>query len=407
MDPLRIIHGNCLEVLAGMPEGSVDCCVTSPPFLWLRDYGLAPVPWPEVTYVPMTGVPPVTVPAGMAVLGLEPDPLAYIGHLVAVFREVRRVLSREGTAWVEMGDGYANGGGTGGQGNKGQRATRRHTQVALHRVAAREHDLKPKDLIGSPWRLALALQADGWYLRQEIVWHKRNPMPESCKDRPTRTHSTVFMLAKAPRYWFDAEAIAEPISALTHARMAQDIEAQAGSIRANGGERADRPMKCVGPAFPGVNPKALHQATPRGWQQGPGAHDTLPKGNYRETQAPSSRQNPSFSAAISPRIVDRRNSRSVWTIAIQGYSGNHYATFTAEVPRRCILAGCRPGGTVLDPFGGAGTTGAVALELGRRAVLIEMAVANCELARKRCSGVQMCLGIGGSEMRQQREGGRG
>ena len=436
MDPLTIYHGNCLDVLAGLPEGSVDCVVTSPPFLWLRDYGIAPVGWPEVSFVPMTGLSEVVVPAQEAVLGLEDDPLAYVGHLVAVFREVRRVLKPAGTAWVELGDGYAQCGGPGHQGKHGQRADRRHTQLTLKRSTA--HGLKPKDLIGTPWRMALALQADGWFLRQEIVWHKLNPMPESCKDRPTRSHSTVFLLAKSRGYYFDGEAIAEEVSPLTHARMAQDIEAQAGSAKANGGTRSDRPMKCVAPGYraPGVNPKAmaaaLHNQTrkdrayagqkalpteerngmrprtegtegtegteegeqrlPRGWQVGPGAHDALPQGNYRESQrAPRSRQNPSFSAAVSPRIVDRRNSRSVWPVPIHGYDGKHYATFTREIPRRCILAGCPVGGVVLDPFGGSGTTGQVALELGRLAVLIEAKAEYCELARERCDGVQLGL----------------
>lgn len=387
-DPLSILQGNCLEILSTLPNESVHCCVTSPPFLWLRDYGLQPAEWPEVTYRPMTGVPEVAVPAQAAVLGLEADPLAYIGHLVAVFREVRRVLRRDGTCWIEIGDGYAKCGGPGHQGKHGQRAARRHTQRTLTRSCPA--GLKPKDLVGVPQRLALALEADGWYWRQEVVWNKRNPMPESCKDRPTRTHSTILMLSRSPRYWYDAEAIAEECSPLTHARMAQDIEAQAGSLRAHDGlRRGGRPMKTVAPAFaPGVNPKA-RLSRPRGWQEGPGAHDAIPAGAY-----PRVRQNESFSAAV-VGPVGRRNSRSVWTIAIHGYSGNHYATYTAQVPRRCILAGCPVGGTVLDPFAGHGTTGLAALELGRRAVLIEAKAEYVQETRERLLGVQLGLPLEG------------
>lgn len=381
-DPLTILHGHCMDVLAALPAESVHCCVTSPPFLWLRDYGLSPVPWPEVVYRPLSGVPEVTVPAQSAVLGLEEDPLAYIGHLVAVFREVRRVLRADGTCWVEIGDGYAKCGGPGHQGKHGQRAARRHTQLTLKWSCV--SGLKPKDLIGTPQRLALALQADGWYWRQEIIWHKRNPMPESCKDRPTRAHSTILMLSRSPRYWYDAESVAEECSAMTHARGAgvNPKALREAKHNASRKERAYDDQKCL----PTTERNGIRPARrPRGWQEGQGAHDTIPKGSY-----PRARQNESFAAAVAG-MVTTRNSRSVWTLSVGGYRGRHYATFTGEVPRRCLLAGCPPGGVVLDPFGGAGTTGLAALEAGRAAILIEAQEEYVRQARERLSGVQLGL----------------
>ncbi len=211
---VTILTGDCGEVLKTLPAASVHCCVTSPPYWGLRDYGVA------------------------GQIGLEATPDDYLGRMVAVFEQVRRVLRDDGTAWVNMGDCYAAG--------RGQRKTtdyagpRQRTNAGSVGAPSRYVDeLKPKDLVGMPWRLAFALQADGWYLRQDIIWHKPNPMPESVTDRCTKAHEYIFLLSKSKRYYFDQEAILEGISANTHARLAQNVAAQIGSERANGGSRSE------------------------------------------------------------------------------------------------------------------------------------------------------------------------
>jgi site-specific DNA-methyltransferase (adenine-specific) len=271
-------------------------------------------------------------------LGLEATPEEYIVKMVAVFRAVGRVLRDDGTLWVNMGDSYASTGSNGfdgevkqylgSDGKPGTNCTSWSGQKRSQKTARTAvSGLKPKDLCMMPARLALALQADGWYLRSEIVWHKPNPMPESVTDRPTKAHEMIYLLAKQERYFYDAEAIREPSSGTAHAR---------GN---------------------GVNPKCS--------QPGIGI-----------------KSNTSFSAAVHD-IVEIRNKRSVWTIATQPYAEAHFATFPEEIPKLCILAGSRVGDTVLDPFAGSGTVGKVALELGRRAVLIELNPAYVELARER------------------------
>lgn len=259
--------------------------------------------------------------------------------------------------------------------------------------------LKPKDMVGQPWRLALALQADGWWLRQDNVWAKPNPMPESVRDRCTKAHEYVFLLAKSERYYFDQDAISEPASLGTHARMAQDIQNQVGSTRANGGD--PRPMKAGG-----------RTRVPTGWDQGPGDHrklagrypgngvgfghgfDKTPKPRVVDAEVSERmgrgpgwrvKNNASFDAAmaIMPR---RRNKRSVWTMTTKGFSEAHFATFPPELPELCIKAGCPGGGLVLDPFFGAGTTGLVADRLGRDCIGIELNEGYAAMARKRIQG---------------------
>lgn len=324
-EPVSILTGDCRAVLPTLGAGSVQCCVTSPPYWGLRDYGVD------------------------GQIGLEASFDGWLAEMVEVFGQVRRVLRDDGTLWLNCGDAY----------NAGTSARRKASATADHggwsdeaidrRVHAR--GLKPKDLIGMPWRLAFALQADGWWLRQCIIWHKPNPMPESTRDRPTTSHEYIFLMAKSPSYYYDADAIVEACSPNTHARVSQDIENQMGSDRANGGSRSSRPMKTVLRDQPGVNPKAA--------AIDPGDHRARPK------------QNGSMSSAIVGKVLVR-NSRSVWTMPTEGYKGAHYATFPRELARRCILAGSPAGGVVLDPFGGTGTTAEVALLTGRRAVVIEL-----------------------------------
>lgn len=320
--------GHALEQLRKLPEASVHCCVTSPPYWGLRDYGVA------------------------GQIGLEATPEIFISNLVAVFEEVRRVLRPDGTCWVNMGDCYHTcSSGHGRQGTSGQRFGRRHTQANL-KSSLEAPGLKPKDLIGQPWMLAFALRASGWWLRSDIIWAKPSPMPESVKDRPTKAHEYLFLLTKSARYFYDAAAIEEPVTGGAHAR---------GN---------------------GVNPKAV-----AGWAQGQGSHSAIDHakadGGWRGRNG-RPRQNESFSAAVNG-LVERRNKRSVWTISAAPFSEAHFATFPPDLVRPCIRAGCPPLGVVLDPFFGSGTTGMVALEEGRSCIGIELNPDYAAMARRRCT----------------------
>ena len=308
-----IYPGDCLTTLRSLPDGAARCCVTSPPYWGLRDYGVA------------------------GQLGLEPTPDAYVAGMVEVFREVRRVLRDDGTLWLNLGDSYA-GGGTIGRNDTTQEALARRAEkygtgtgsgsaVGASGTRKPVADLKPKDLIGIPWRVAFALQADGWYLRSDIIWAKPNPMPESVRDRPTKAHEYVFLLSKRERYYYDAGAIAEESE-------------NAGLLRSFG------------------NAKRA------------GSLDGTRTGNER------------LGAPAVP-VPPTRNARSVWSIATQPYPEAHFATFPEELPSRCIRAGSAPGDTVLDPFGGSGTTGAIAVGLGRSAILCELNPTYIDLARQR------------------------
>lgn len=322
----QILIGDCLESLRGVPDNSIRCCVTSPPYWGLRDYGVE------------------------GQIGLEETFDEFLDRLVAVFDQVRRVLTTDGTAWVNMGDSYAQDGGPAVQGTRGELANRR---VAAIRPGAKgrrrpPEGLKPKDLIGQPWELAFSLRRAGWYLRQDIIWHKPAPMPESVRDRCTKAHEYLFLLSKSDRYFWNSEAMKEPVTGGAHRRK-----------RVFGWAAGAEPRKPAQFSVPGVHPKAT-KAT-------------------RGTKA-----NASFSGAIAD-LVDSRNRRSVWTVATEPFSGAHFATFPPSLVRPCILASTEPGDTVLDPFGGSGTTGAVAVELGRNGLLCELNPEYAEIARARVS----------------------
>ena len=304
-------HGDCLDILRSLPECSVHCCVTSPPYYGLRDYNNA------------------------AQIGLEQTPDAYVARLVAVFREVRRVLRLDGTLWLNLGDSYgATGGdthsgfnerwsGTGGAGSK--------QDAMLSGLGGRtQHNtgLRPKNLLGIPWRVAFALQADGWYLRQDIIWHKPNPMPESVRDRCTKAHEYLFLLSKQARYWYDADAVREGCSAV-------------GRV-------------------PGGNKKV----------------DTWRNDANRDMTIP---------------VAEHRNRRSVWTVATQPYAGAHFAVMPPKLVTPCVLAGCPEGGTVLDPFVGSGTVVAVAVQHGRNGVGIDLNAEYLALARERIDAATLPL----------------
>ena len=306
-----IIQGDALSVLKTLKDESVNCCVTSPPYYNLRDYGVD------------------------GQIGLEETPEEYIQKLVEIFREVRRVLTKDGTLWVTIADSYA-GSGKGASNypdnaKKYKQGTNKGS-VGSYLSKTVSADCKPKDLIGIPWMLAFALRADGWYLRSDIIWAKNNPMPESVKDRCTKSHEYIFFLTKSPKYYFDDEAIAEPVKDSTIKRLSQpNLENQNGSYTPS---KANGAMKAAAPRYGGKkyteNPDAFYR-TKSGH-----AYDFRPK----------------------------RKKRDVWNVSTQPYKGAHFATFPPKLIEPCILAGCPAGGIVLDPFAGSGTTGMVARQHG-------------------------------------------
>jgi DNA modification methylase len=301
MSAVRIMEGDCVASLATLPACSAQCCVTSPPYYGLRDYGHA------------------------GQIGLEESPDAYVARLVDVFRAVRRVLADDGTLWLNLGDSYNNFRvGQCGQSVHGHKV---HDQpIAKRRVNV---GYKEKDLLMIPAQVALALRADGWFLRADIIWHKPNPMPESVRDRPTSAHEHVFLLTKRASYFYDAEAIAEAAEYPgDHRHNRTDTRKAVDPLCADGGSRA-------------------RTGSPTGLT---------------------------------------RNARNVWTIATQPFSGAHFATMPPDLAERCIKAGSREGDTVLDPFGGAGTTGLVADRLNRSAILCELNPEYARLARERING---------------------
>ena len=388
----RILVGDCRAQLALLPGECVQTVVTSPPYWGLRDYGVEG----------QIGLEPVMDCLGWATGA--PCGECFICHIVDVFRAVRRVLKKDGTCWVNMGDAYAGGRGESSRAERDKVASRRRDDEPIPRSDVRVPGLKPKDMMCQPWRVAMALQADGWYLRQDIIWRKPNPMPETAKDRCTKQHEYLFLLSKSRRYYYDAEAIKEPCSPGTHARLSQDLERQVGSARANGGTLPGRPMKAVG------------GPPPSGWNHGPGRHDGI-EGRYTETRpngvgwgygdgegakprtqgrkhdpADGNKNNASFDAAMAVMPEDR-NKRSVWDIPTESFKGAHFATFPCALVRPCILAGSRPGDLVLDPFGGSGTTAAVAQELARDWVICELSPSYAEIATDRIGNTHPGLAL--------------
>jgi len=306
---LDIRQGDCLGLLREMPAGSVRCCVTSPPYWGLRDYGHG------------------------GQIGLEPTPEEYVARLVEVFREVRRVLADDGTLWLNLGDSYV---GTSGAGtrvdhtNTGGAGTRSTSARPAGMRPGADNPLKAKDLVGIPWRVAFALQADGWYLRSDIIWAKPNPMPESVTDRPTKAHEYLFLLSKSARYYYDAAAISEP--------------------------SVDPPGVSRGGALArfGRDEKLIAANAHRG--------DKIPVSD------------------------GSRNRRTVWTVPTQPFAEAHFAVMPEALVEPCILAGSAPGDTVLDPFAGSGTVGVVALRYGRRFIGCELNAEYAQMARRRVAG---------------------
>ena len=316
MNTHKIILGDCIAGMKTLPDGCVHTVITSPPYYGLRDYD-----------------------GGDAEIGGEETPEQYVQKMVEVFREARRILRDDGTLWLNLGDSYATTSGGMEQLRKMGGATPAYGKIKYAegykgvsqkgKAGAKRSGLKHKDLIGIPWRVALALQADGWYLRQDIIWSKPNPMPESVTDRCTKSHEYIFLLSKNPKYYYDAEAIKEPVAETTVNRLSQkNLPNQIGSTRVPG--KTNGNMKAVG-------------------------------------------------------STDKRNKRSVWTITTKPYKGAHFATYPKDLIEPCVLAGCPVGGTVFDPFTGSGTTAVVALTNNRKYIGTELNPEYVKLAETRIS----------------------
>lgn len=307
-----ILIGDVREKLRELPDESVHCCVTSPPYFGLRSYN-----------------------GGDAEIGQEATPQNYIDHLVDAFREVRRVLRTDGTLWLNLGDSYAGGGKGGQSGTVRRNKWHEYPESAKGRL----YGMKPKDLMLMPHRVAMALQQDGWWLRMDVVWSKRTCLPESVRDRPTRSHEYIFLLTRSATYHYDAEAIAEPAAASSIARVQQK------TFRQETGGPKDY-------ARTGVNANRSARKTLENWARHP----------------------------------EMRNKRSVWEANPQPYPEAHFAVFPEAIVEPCVLAGCPESGTVLDPFCGSGTALAVAVRLGRNAIGIELNAEYAALAEKRLRG---------------------
>jgi DNA modification methylase len=308
----RVLVGDAVSRLAELPDGSVRTCVTSPPYWGLRDYG------------------------NDGQLGLEPTPQEFVENLCKVFDEVWRVLADDGTLWVNLGDSYFPHGGS--RGNKtpaGDTLRGRDNEYQpAPKLSPGDANLKQKDLVGVPWRFAFAMQDRGWYLRQDIIWAKPNPMPESVTDRCTKSHEYIFLLTKNPRYYFDNEAIKEPAI----------------------------------------------------WS------DDKRKGNGRHTYDGKRSENDGLIQQSFVTINDTKNKRSVWTVNTKGYKEAHFAVYPPELITPCVLAGSAEGDTVLDPFSGSGTTGEVALTHGRNYVGVELNPEYAALSEKRITNAIGMLG---------------
>ena len=338
---VRIIQGDCRATLKTLADASINCCVTSPPYWGLRDYGNA------------------------AQIGKEKTPDAYVAELVAVFREVRRVLREDGTCWINLGDSYCSTDKWGGGSleNTGKQTIAAGGVVPSWEATRRRKEpiagIKPKDLVGIPWLVAFALRADGWWLRQDIIWAKANCMPESVRDRPTRSHEYIFLLAKAANYYYDADAIKEP--------CIYDVDGTGTAARKARQHDANK-----------SNPTSERAGIRAGGYKNSG--NEKQRGHSRRHDGLNDRWDAMEKAE---QCTGMRNKRDVWTVAPANYPEAHFATFPPALIRPCILAGCPVGGTVLDPFGGSGTTGEVAEMEGRNSILCELNADYVKLAEKR------------------------
>jgi DNA modification methylase len=400
----EFICGDAVTELKKLPEKSVQCVVTSPPYWGLRNYSTHPILWSGElplceNHIWQTALPRRERHTGDVVnleskqatsagtqhelpstnicsvcgawrgeLGLEPTPELYVKHLVQIFREVWRVLRGDGTLWLNLGDSYAS------NGCYLHSWMERHPEKKhLHTTNAErykdtpafrggEYAIKAKDLVGIPWRVAFALQSDGWWLRSDIIWAKPNPMPESVTDRPTKSHEYIFLLTKSAKYFYDADAIKEPCV------YAEPFEERC--------YRASENHKAMPTAMKaGIRPRKKPPQTFGGAKAREGK---ILEGDPRF-------RNGSEQWGRVYETIGNRNKRSVWTVPTSPYREAHFATFPPDLIKPCILAGTKLDDTVLDPFGGSGTTGMVAIELGRKAILIELNPKYVQLEKHRCN----------------------
>lgn len=397
----EIKQGDALTVLRSMPDESVQVCVTSPPYFNLRDYGID------------------------GQIGLEDTPRAFVESLVAVFEEVRRVLRKDGTCWVNLGDSYSGSMSTktSAPDTESLSANMGQTRGGRDRATGVIAGLKAKDLIGIPWRVAFALQDAGWYLRQDIIWNKPNPMPESVTDRCTKSHEYIFLLSKSAKYYFDQDAIREPLKDASIARLGQDVENQEGSDRVPG--KTNGKMKAV--LFGGNNrcpdtrlqsgkawqPKswkgssfdtgktAIHQLDraqkgrdrSNGNRNGKGASTLDIKGYEHRGDGDKKLTGHSGNFDANGDLIGdgTANKKSVWTVSTRPFKEAHFATFPEKLIEPCILAGSKEGDTVLDPFNGAGTSGLVSLRHKRNYIGIELNPEYIEISERRLKDVQVEL----------------
>lgn len=324
-----LIQGDALTELKKLPNDSVDCCVTSPPYYQLRNYGVE------------------------GQIGLEETIEEYIAKLVEVFREVRRVLKKDGTLWLNIADSYAGSGKGAANYPSNAMKYKQGTNKGLlgsNIAPTKANDCKPKDLIGIPWELAFALRNDGWYLRQEIIWYKPNCMPESVKDRCTKSHESIFLFSKSRHYYFDWEAIQEPCVGFDKSSP----RGSAGTFQPNAGRRkGNRKTFRGGGAYTG--------------------NASFDNSTDKQNETHGNKENE----------TGLRRKRSVWFVSTTGGNGEHYATFPKRLVEPCIIAGCKVGGVVLDPFAGSGTTGVSAESLDRGYILIELSEKNMAICQKR------------------------
>lgn len=384
----RFIVGHVLEVLQNLPDESVHCVVTSPPYFGLRDYGLPPAFWPEVEYVPIPGLPSVNITAWKGQLGLESATEMYVGHLVLVFREVRRVLRKDGTLWLNLGDSYVSRGGFRDYGSYDGATGRGFNSGSRY---SRYGDIKSKDLIGIPWRVAFALQADGWFLRSEITWRKKAPLPESIKDRPTNATEKILLFAKSKNYFYDYEAVREPSAG--GYRNSSFTEGKTGAVRpdAGKGERIERPGRnmwnywLLGPEpFAGNHFAVFPTEIPRKAILAGTSQRACPACGTpweREVERKRTLDGEPIEPGGWPADGDRR-------LGPQGVGHWRFATVVETVGWHpgCTCPGNDGSGrcVVLDPFGGSGTTTLVAMSMDRDSVYIDLNSAYLEMALKRC-----------------------
>jgi DNA modification methylase len=342
-----IYNESCETGLSKLPDNSINCCVTSPPYYGLRDYGCDDQ------------------------IGLENSPELYVERLVNVFREVKRVLRDDGTLWLNLGDTYY-GHGNGSYDKHSSDRINGKGRGNSKPIPKNVDYFKPKDLVGIPWMVAFAIRADGWYLRQDIIWSKPNPMPESVTDRCTKAHEYIFLLSKSAKYYYDYEAIKQPVADQTILRMQQQIDDQIGSTRVPGKNNVN--MKAVGP---GRNPRKGVDTNGGNQASANGIPAMAINGNGVKGHSGYFDQNGNLIGA------GMANKKSVWTVTTKPFRESHFATFPPDLIVDCIKAGCPEGGVILDPFMGAGTTAVVSRKLNRNYVGFELNLDYVKISERR------------------------